>query len=108
MLAPMMESPLLISGLLEFGVVSHPDAEIVSRKVEDGSIHRTTQKEAAKRTRQLANALLNWGVKPGDRIATLAWNTWRHYEVYYATAGIGSICHTINPRRRTDNAKEGL
>lgn len=98
MLAPMMESPLLISGLLEFGVVSHPDAEIVSRKVEDGSIHRTTQKEAAKRTRQLANALLNWGVKPGDRIATLAWNTWRHYEVYYATAGIGSICHTINPR----------
>ncbi|WP_372749408.1 long-chain fatty acid--CoA ligase [Litorivivens sp.] len=98
MLAPMMESPLLISGLMEFGVVNHPEAEIVSRKVEDNSIHRITQLGAAKRTRQLANALLNWGVKPGDRIATLAWNTWRHYEVYYATAGIGSICHTINPR----------
>ena len=96
--APMMESPLLISGLMEFGVVSHPEAEIVSRKVEDNSIHRITQGEAAKRTKQLANALLNWGVKPGDRIATLAWNTWRHYEVYYATAGIGSVCHTINPR----------
>ena len=76
--APMMNTPLLISSLLEFGVVSHPGAEIVSRKVEDGSIHRTTQGEAAKRVKQLANALLNWGVKPGDRIATLAWNTWRH------------------------------
>ena len=98
MLAPMMETPLLISSLMEFGVTNHPRAEIVSRRVEDGSIHRTTQLEAARRTRQLANALLNWGVKPGDRIATLAWNTWRHYEAYYATAGIGSICHTINPR----------
>ncbi|MBN47895.1 MAG: long-chain fatty acid--CoA ligase [Spongiibacteraceae bacterium] len=98
MLAPMMKTPLLISSLLEFGVVSHPDAEIVSRKVEDGSIHRTTQGEAAKRAKQLANALLNWGVKPGDRIATLAWNTWRHYEAYYATTGIGTVCHTINPR----------
>lgn len=98
MLAPMMETPLLISSLMEFGVTSHPQSEIVSRKVEDGSIHRTTQLEAARRTKQLANALLNWGVKPGDRIATLAWNTWRHYEAYYATAGIGSICHTVNPR----------
>ncbi len=96
--APMMHSPLLISSLMEFGVVSHPNAEIVSRKVEDGSIHRTTQGEAARRTKQLANALLNWGVKPGDRIATLAWNTWRHYEGYYAITGIGAVCHTINPR----------
>lgn len=96
--APMMESPLLISGLMEFGIVSHPNAEIVSRKVEDGSIHRITQLDAARRSKQLANALLNWGMEPGDRVATLAWNTWRHYEVYYAVAGAGGICHTINPR----------
>ncbi len=98
MLPAMMQRPLLISDLLEFSLRDHPDAEIVSRRVEDGSIHRCTQGEAALRSRQLANALQQWGVQRGERVATLAWNTWRHYEVYFAVTGLGSICHTINPR----------
>ena len=94
----MMQQPLLISTLIEHAVLAHPDAEIVSRKVE-GGIHRTTYAQAARRSKQLANALTHkLGVKPGDRIGTLAWNTWRHYELYFGVSGIGAVTHTINPR----------
>ncbi|RZU36858.1 fatty-acyl-CoA synthase [Fluviicoccus keumensis] len=94
----MMQQPLLISTLIEHAVLAHPDAEIVSRKVE-GGIHRTTYAQAARRSKQLANALTNkLGIKPGDRIGTLAWNTWRHYELYFGVSGIGAVTHTINPR----------
>lgn len=98
MITSMMNTPLLISDILEFAEKNHPNSEIISRCVETNTLHRTNQREAAQRAKQLANALLDWGVHQGDRIATLAWNTWRHYEIYFATAGIGAICHTINPR----------
>lgn len=98
MLDSMMNRPLLISSLLEHAEMNHAESEIVSRRVEDGAIYRTNQRETARRSKRLANALLEWGVERGDCIATLAWNTWRHYEVYFATAGIGAVCHTINPR----------
>ena len=75
----------------------HGDVEIVSRTVE-GPIHRYTYRDAECRAKQLANALLRLGVEPGDRVGTLAWNTFRHFELYYAISGIGAVCHTINPR----------
>ena len=94
----MMKRGLLISDMLEYSIVDHPNAEIVSRLVEDGSIHRYTQKEAALRAKQLANALKAWGVNEGDRVATMAWNNYRHYEIYFGVIGIGAVCHTLNPR----------
>ncbi|UEM22190.1 long-chain-fatty-acid--CoA ligase [Skermanella mucosa] len=93
----MMDKPLLISSLIDFAEEYHGTTEIVSRTVE-GPIHTYTYAEAAKRARQLANALTALGVKPGDRIGTVAWNGYRHFEIYYATSGMGAICHTINPR----------
>ena len=93
----MMERPLLISSLLAYGAANHGDSEIVTRSVE-GPIHRTTYAEAYGRTQRLANALTGLGIAPGDRVATLAWNTHRHFELYYAVSGLGAVCHTINPR----------
>ncbi|MGH8677450.1 MAG: 3-(methylthio)propionyl-CoA ligase [Burkholderiales bacterium] len=75
----------------------HGTTEIVTRTVE-GPIHRYNYRDAHSRSRQLANALIALGVKPADRIGTLAWNTHRHFEVYYGVSGIGAVCHTINPR----------
>jgi 3-(methylthio)propionyl---CoA ligase len=97
MLGMMSERPLLISSILSHAANYHVDAEIVSRTVE-GPIHRYTYGEAEHRTKQLAQALLRLGVKPGDRVGTLAWSTHRHFELYFAVAGIGAVCHTINPR----------
>ena len=93
----MMDMPLLISGLIQHAERHHGDGEIVSRTA-DGSIHRYTYRDAAKRSRQLANALKRLGAQPGDRVATLAWNGFRHFEIYYAVAGSGAVIHTINPR----------
>jgi 3-(methylthio)propionyl---CoA ligase len=93
----MMKMPLMISSLIRHADQYHGDTEIVSRLAE-GGIHRYTYSEAHKRARQLANALTALGVKPSDRVATLAWNNHRHFELYYAISGIGAICHTINPR----------
>ena len=93
----MMHRPLRIADILTFGEETHGDAEIVSVTVE-GGIHRTTYGETAPRVRKLANGLLSLGVKVGDRVATLAWNGYRHFELYYAISGIGAVCHTINPR----------
>jgi acyl-CoA synthetase (AMP-forming)/AMP-acid ligase II len=102
MLGNMMDNPLLISGLIEHAVSSHPNSEIVSRRCEsDGignQIHRYTMKDAAKRSKQIANALIKMGANPSDRIATLAWNNYRHFELYFGVSGIGSVLHTINPR----------
>lgn len=97
MIGQMMDRPLLISSLLEFAVVNHPHAEIVTRRVE-GDIHRYTWKDAAARSARLANALNRLGVKSGDRIGTLAWNTYRHLELYFGVSGMGAVLHTINPR----------
>jgi fatty-acyl-CoA synthase len=92
-----MDRPLMISALLEHADRVSGDREIVSRSVE-GPIHRYTYHDAHTRSRQLAKALTALGVQLGDRIATLAWNTHRHFEVYYAVSGIGAITHTLNPR----------
>ena len=93
----MQERPLMISDLIEFAAMNHPDGEIVSRTVE-GPIHRYTYKECASRSRQLAKALEKLGVQQGDCLGTMAWNGYRHVEIYYAVSGMGAICHTINPR----------
>src|SRR5438132_899527 len=93
----MSERPLLISGILQHAANFHADTEIVSRLV-DGSIQRSPYAEAARRSRQLAQALLRLGIEPGARVGTMAWNTFRHFELYYAISGIGAVCHTINPR----------
>jgi 3-(methylthio)propionyl---CoA ligase len=93
----MMEVPLLISSLIRHADRFHGDTEIVTRTIE-GGIHRYTYRDAHRRARQLANALSALGVKPGERIGTLAWNTHRHFEIYYGVSGMGAVCHTINPR----------
>ncbi len=93
----MMTQPLLISDLLEYAAAHHGNAEIISRRLE-GDIHRYTYREALRRSKQLAHCLISLGVQPGDRVATLAWNGYRHFECYYGISGIGAICHTVNPR----------
>ncbi len=93
----MMGSPLLISSLLSHAERHHGATEIVSRRTE-GDIHRYTYRDLAQRARQVANALREIGVKPGDRVATLAWNGYRHLELYYGVSGIGAVLHTLNPR----------
>jgi len=97
----MMDVPLMISSIITYAARFHGDVEIVSRSVE-GPIHRETYCEAAARSAQLANALLALGVGPSERVGTLAWNTYRHVECYYAISGIGAVCHTINPRLHPD------
>ncbi|AMO24513.1 3-(methylthio)propionyl-CoA ligase [Ramlibacter solisilvae] len=93
----MMQMPLNVSALLQYADRHHGDTEIVSRRVE-GGFHRTTWRELHTRTRQLANALTMFGLEPGERVATLAWNGHRHLELYYAVGGSGKVVHTINPR----------
>ncbi len=93
----MMNQPLLVSSIIEHAVNNHPDTEIVSRRCE-GDIHRYTLVESASRAKKLANALTKQGVNQADRIATLAWNNYRHYELYFGVAGMGAVLHTINPR----------
>ncbi len=100
----MMTQPLIISDLLEYAAAHHGTREIISRRLE-GDIHRYTYRDALKRSKQLANALLALGVQPGDRVATLAWNGYRHFECYYAISGIGAICHTVNPRLYTEQVE---
>ncbi|MBV8250186.1 MAG: fatty-acid--CoA ligase [Comamonas sp.] len=97
MLGLMQSQPLLISSLIEFAARHHRDAEIVSRRVE-GDIHRYTYKDLAGRARQLANALDAMGLQPGDRVASLAWNGYRHMEMYFGVSGSGRVLHTVNPR----------
>jgi fatty-acyl-CoA synthase len=97
MLGLMSERPLLISSIIRHAATYHGDVEIVSRTVE-GPLHRYTYRDAERRSKQLANALVRFGIEPGDRVATLAWNTFRHFELYYAISSIGAVCHTINPR----------
>ena len=92
-----MESELLISSILRHADKNFGDREIVS-VTADNPLHRYTYADCFRRTRQLANALDKLGLQRGDRVATLAWNDYRHLEAYYAIGGSGNICHTINPR----------
>jgi acyl-CoA synthetase (AMP-forming)/AMP-acid ligase II len=93
----MMDMPLLISSILQHAARHHGDTEIVSRRVE-GDIHRYTYAQCEQRARRMASALTRLGAQPGERVATLAWNGYRHVEIYYAAGGMGSVVHTINPR----------
>ena len=97
----MMDRPLLISTLLTHAERHHGEQEIVSRRVE-GDVHRYTYRDLAERSRRLANALAARGIEQGDRVATLAWNGYRHMELYYAVSGSGAVLHTMNPRLHPD------
>ena len=97
MQALMMNSQLMISSILRHADRNHPNSEIVSITA-DNPPHRYTYKDLANRSRQLANALAGLGAKFGDRIGTLAWNDYRHMELYYGVSGSGMVCHTINPK----------
>ncbi|WP_279211726.1 3-(methylthio)propionyl-CoA ligase [Delftia acidovorans] len=101
MLGLMQSQPLLISSLIDFADRHHGDAEIVSRRVE-GDIHRYTYRDLARRSRQLANTLDGLGLQPGDRVASLAWNGYRHMEMYFGVSGSGRVLHTVNPRLHPD------
>jgi len=90
----MMQQQLLISSLLIHAQRHHGDQEVVSRRVE-GDVHRTTYRELAARSRRMANALAAQGISFGDRVATLAWNGYRHMELYYAASGSGAVLHTL-------------
>lgn len=93
----MMAQPLLISDLIEYAARHHGQQKIISNRLE-GDVHSYSYCDSLSRSKQLANALLALGVTEGDRIGTLAWNGYRHFECYYGISGIGAICHTINPR----------
>ncbi|NHK26587.1 long-chain-fatty-acid--CoA ligase [Parvularcula flava] len=99
----MMDTPLLISGILKHAVRTFADQEIVTSLVEGGK-HRYTYKQAEERICQLAHALQKMGVKMGDRVGVIGWNTHRQLELYYAISSIGAVCHTINPRLGPENA----
>jgi fatty-acyl-CoA synthase len=93
----MMDRPLLVSALIEHAERFHGAVPVVSRE-HDGSLFRYTYAEASGRAKRLAKALLRLGVRPGERVATMAWNGHRHFELYYGISGIGAVMHTINPR----------
>jgi len=97
MLGLMMQTPLLLSSILTHAARSFPDVEIVSRN-PDKPDHITSYGGLLQRSSQLANALDSIGIKPGDRVATLAWNSYRHLELYFGISGMGAVCHPINPR----------
>ncbi len=101
MLGLMQDQPLLISGLIQHAQRHHGDGEIVSRRTE-GDTHRYTWADAARRSRQVANALDGWKLGFSDRVATLAWNGYRHLELYFGVSGSGRVLHTINPRLHPD------
>lgn len=97
----MQQHPLLISSLIDFAARHHGDGEIVSRRVE-GDIHRSTWGEVARRSAQVGHALHAWQLAQGARVATLAWNGYRHLELYFGVSGTGRVLHTINPRLHPD------
>jgi fatty-acyl-CoA synthase len=101
MQALMMDRPLTLPSILDYAAQYHPHRQVVDRTVE-GPIHRYGYAQALARTKRMANALIALGVKPGDRVATLAWSTHRHFELYFAVTGIGAVLHTINPRLHAD------
>jgi acyl-CoA synthetase (AMP-forming)/AMP-acid ligase II len=97
LMGQMMNQPLLISSIIEFAARHFGNNEIVSRRVE-GDMHRYTYRECEQRARRMAKVLEGLGVQMGDRVATLAWNGYRHLELYYAVSGSGAVMHTVNPR----------
>ena len=101
MLGLMQDHPLLISSIFEHATYSYSNQLIVSNTVE-GGLHKYTYKDWGLRTKKLANSFKSFGLNQGDKVGTLAWNGYRHLEIYYATSSSGLICHTINPRLHPD------
>lgn len=101
MLGLMQQQPLLISSLITHAQRHHGQTEIVSRRVE-GDIHRTTWAKVGQRAAQVAHALDDWQVPQGARVGTLAWNGYRHLELYFGVSGSGRVLHTLNPRLHPD------
>lgn len=97
----MMHRPLRVMDILLHAAEATPLEGIVSAR-PDGTVHRCTYPEALARASQLAHALAHAGIGPGDRVGTLAWNSYRHFELYYGISGMGAVCHTINPRLSED------
>ncbi|MBB5046821.1 fatty-acyl-CoA synthase [Rhodopseudomonas rhenobacensis] len=93
----MQDWPLLCHRIIDHAAMIHGEREMVTRSVE-GPIHRTNYAEIRQRALKVAQRLDRDGIKLGDRVATIAWNTWRHLEAWYGIMGIGAICHTVNPR----------
>jgi 3-(methylthio)propionyl---CoA ligase len=100
----MMDRPLLISSLIQYAAEYHSDTEIVTRTVE-GPFHRYTYADAHARSKQLANAMTKLGIDMSDRVATIGWNTYRHFELYYGISGLGAVMHTLNPRLFPDQLR---
>ena len=97
MLGLMQDWPLRLHRIIDHAARHHPRREVVSRSIE-GPIHRTTYLEVRARALRLAHRLTRDGIRPGDRVATLAWNSWRHLEAWFGIPGAGAVCHTVNPR----------
>ena len=97
MLGLMQDRPLLISSLVEHAATFHPTTEIVSR-LPEGTVHRTNWRDMCFLSRQVAQAMQVLGVQAGDRVGTLAWNSYRHLSLYYGVSGSGAVLHTVNPR----------
>ena len=97
----MQQQSLQISSLIDFAARHHGDGEVVSRRVE-GDIHRYTWADVALRSHRVANALDAMQLQQGDRVATLAWNGYRHLELYFGVSGSGRVLHTVNPRLHPD------
>ncbi len=97
MIGLMQDWPLRIHRIIDHAARYHPHRKIISRSIE-GPVHATDYAEIRTRSLQLAQRLVREGLKPGDRVATLAWNTWRHLEAWYGITGAGCIYHTVNPR----------
>jgi len=98
MLGLMQDWPLLLHRIIDHAAVQHGRRPVTSRRVEDGAIVQTTYADVRRRALKLAKRLTQNGVRRGDRVGTLAWNTWRHLETWYGITGIGAIYHTVNPR----------
>ena len=101
LIGQMMSDPLLISGIIQHADRHFGGNEIVSREA-DGSLHRYNYRDCHRRARQMAHVIKHLQVEMGDRVATLAWNDFRHLELYYAVSGSGAVVHTINPRLHVD------
>ena len=97
MLGLMQDWPLLCHRVIDHAAINHGERQVITRSVE-GPFHTTTYAEVRARARRVAQRLDRDGVRLGDRVATLAWNTWRHLEAWYGIMGIGAIYHTVNPR----------
>jgi len=100
----MQVSDFNLISVLQHAARWHPNQKVISNSVE-GGIHRTNYAQVYQRTKKLANVLNRLGVKPGERVGTMAWNTWRHLECWYAISGMGAVCHTLNPRLFPDQVE---